>query len=327
MGDNAPSRSRAAIRVVTPVGIAIAFLILVAYYLLRGITDANAAYYLSRRVPRIVAIVVAGGGLGAAAATFQTLTNNRLLTPSILGIDALYILIQTAVVFVSGGGALVIRMPLANYLVSLGVITGISLTLIHAFAFSRRHGYVYLLLAGVVLTTGFRSVASFLQMLIDPNEFAVVQDSMFASLNNVSDELLLPTSFVAVAAVVVLTLRRRRLDVLFLGRDEACNLGVAVTTETRLLMSIAMILVASATALVGPLPLLGLVAANAARSVVPPWRHAALIPTAAAAAGIILLCADLAGESGLLDGLPVSATTRLVGGVLLLVLLVKGEKR
>ncbi|MCG0056936.1 iron chelate uptake ABC transporter family permease subunit, partial [Escherichia coli] len=48
----------------------------------------------------------------------------------------------------------------------------------------------FLLLIGIVFGTLFSSLSSFMQMLIDPNEFQVVQDKMFASFNNINTDLL-----------------------------------------------------------------------------------------------------------------------------------------
>ena len=67
--------------------------------------DINAGhmeYALSKRVPKLIAIVLTGGCIGFSTIIFQTITNNRILTPSVMGIDSLYVAVQTVIIFVFG---------------------------------------------------------------------------------------------------------------------------------------------------------------------------------------------------------------------------------
>ena len=74
-------------------------LILISGFLFIGVNSVNFRYALYRRIPKIYAMILTGTAIGFSSLIFQTVTNNRILTPSILGIDSLYVLLQTTVVF------------------------------------------------------------------------------------------------------------------------------------------------------------------------------------------------------------------------------------
>src|SRR5690625_6405778 len=95
----------------------------------------------------------------------------------------------------------------------------------------------------MILGTFFSSFTSFMQVLIDPNEFMVAQDKMFASINNVNTNLV----FLSIVLIIVLTIYfipfLKYLDVLALGKDHATNLGVPYQYDVKRLLIIVVILV------------------------------------------------------------------------------------
>lgn len=299
---------------------------LLAIYLGHGMTAANAAYYLSRRLPQVATIIVGASGLGVAATVFQTVTQNRLLTPSVLGIDMLYVLIQTVVVFFSGAEALVLARPQVGYLLSVTIMGVFVVVVLRPLFAGRDRGVAQVLLLGIVMGILFRSISSFLQMVIDPNEFSVIQDSVFASVNNVGTPVLLPAIPVWIAALVWLSFALRDLDAIALGREHAIALGVSYDSVVVNVLAPASVLVASATALIGPLPFLGLLASNVTRQFSPAWRHRVMLPASAIVATAALLGLDLLRRlTG--SAVPLGTTIQLIGGVLFIVLLVHGERR
>jgi len=240
--------------------------------------DGQWSYTFPRRLKRAAAVGVAGFAVAYSSLLFQTITNNRILTPSIIGFDALYLLIQGATIFLLGADT-TIAMNHQGYFLFNVVIMVLFAGLLYRFLFRREDQHIYfILLAGLVCGTLFRSVFSFLLVVIDPNEYQFIQDRMFASFNQVGGELLL----MAAVFVVLVSLYSFRfipvLDVLALGRDHAHNLGVDFKlTVNRLLMVVA-VLVAVSTALVGPVTFLGLLVVNIAYSFISSYRHQILIP-------------------------------------------------
>src|SRR5699024_808630 len=79
-------------------GIALLSILLYVFYELTG----NIGYILPKRIIKVVAIILTGGSIAIATTLFMTVTNNRILTPSIMGIDSLYLLTQTFIIYIFG---------------------------------------------------------------------------------------------------------------------------------------------------------------------------------------------------------------------------------
>lgn len=92
-------------------------------------------------------------------------------------------------------------------------------------------------------TQGNRSGASFMQMIIDPNEFSIVQGKMFASFNNVNSDVLLISVVIVLLVMIYMNDYIDILDVLSLGRDHAINLGLSYEKIVKVLLIITSILV------------------------------------------------------------------------------------
>lgn len=182
---------------------------------------------------------------------FQTIINNRILTPAIIGLDSLYLLFQTAIVFVAGSETLTLMSKQLHFVINVALMVLLA-GLLYKLLFQRENQNIYfLLLLGIICGTFFQNVASFMQMLIDPNEFLVVQDRMFASLNKVNGDLLWVAGAGMVLAVLYFRPYLSYLDVLSFGRDHALNLGVSYDRAVKQLLVLVAVLTAVATALVG----------------------------------------------------------------------------
>src|SRR5699024_5776061 len=218
-----------------------------------------------------------GGAIAFSTTIFMTITNNRILTPSVMGLDSLYLLIQTFIIFVFGSKSLVMMNSNINYLVSVGIMALFSLILFRILFRGEKNNIYFLLLIGMILGTFFSSLTSFMQVLIDPNEFMVAQDRMFASINNVNTDLV----YLSIALMLLVTLYYARfnkyLDVLALGKDDAINLGVPYDYVVKRLLIIVAILISIATALIGPITFLGLLVVNVAYEFLKTFRHFYLI--------------------------------------------------
>ena len=151
--------------------IAILLILLYIFYQLTG----NIGYILPRRIIKVVAIILTGGSIAFATTIFMTITNNRILTPSIMGIDSLYMLTQTFIVFIFGSKSLVMMNSNINYLLSISVMVIFSLLFYRLLFKGENNNIYFLLLIGMILGTFFSSFTSFMQVLIDPNEFMVAR--------------------------------------------------------------------------------------------------------------------------------------------------------
>src|SRR5699024_4913903 len=216
------------------------------------------------RFIKVAAIIVTGSAIAISTTIFMTITNNRILTPSVMGLDALYLLIQTVIIFLFGSGSLIMMNSHLNYMISIGLMILFSLLLFRILFRGEQQNIYILLLVGIILGTFLGSFTSFMQVLIDPNEFMVAQDRMFASINNVNSDLLYISLLIFGLVILYLLRFFKYLDVLALGKDQAVNLGVPYDHVVKHLLVIVVILVSVATALVGPITFLGLIVVNLA---------------------------------------------------------------
>ncbi len=301
-----------------------AFMLMAAFLFIK--LGSNWGYILPRRGTKILAIVLTGAAIGFSTVIFQTITNNRILTPSILGIDSLYMLVQTFVIFVFGSMSFVITSKEFNFLLSVGIMvlfTGLLFKLL--FQGGGRNLYL-LLLIGVVFGTLFQSMTTFMQVLIDPNEFLVVQDRMFASFNNVNTDILT----LAIAGLILTTLYFIRLykylDVLSLGREAAINLGVDYDYVVKRLLVIIAILTSISTALVGPITFLGLLVVNVAHEFLKSYQHKYLIIGTVLIAIIALIGGQLIVERVFTFSTTLSVIINFIGGIYFIYLLLRENK-
>ncbi|QTD39645.1 iron chelate uptake ABC transporter family permease subunit [Sporosarcina sp. Te-1] len=283
-------------------------------------------YALPRRGIKVLAMALTGVAIAYSTVIFQTITHNRILTPSIMGLDSLYILLQTVVIFFLGSSHITIVNRHVNFILSVATMVIFALIL-YQFLFKRGKRPIYfLLLVGIIIGTFFQSISTFLQVLIDPNEFMRVQDKMFASFNNVSGELV----WWALAIVILMFLIGMRsfneLDVLSLGRDTAINLGVSYDKVVKLMLVIAAVLISVSTALVGPITFFGLIVANLSYQFFKTYKHSVLIAGASVMSIIALVGGQWVVERVFTFSTTLSVIINFVGGVYFIYLLLKESR-
>lgn len=279
------------------------------------------AFVLPFRATKLAGMLLVGAAVATATVLFQTVANNRILTPSIMGLDALFVLLQTGTVFALGARGLGLAEPRLLFLAETAILVAFA-TVLYRFLLRDRGGSLHLLLlVGVVCGVLFRSASLLMQRVIDPEAFAVVQARLFASFNAVqADLLVVAAAAIGVAGLAVWRLLPR-LDVLLLGREAAIGLGLDHRRAQTTVLALVSVLVASATALVGPITFLGLLAANLAYRLMPTYRHALVIPAAILIAVIALVGGQLVLERVFGLDAALGMVIEFVGGIVLLALL------
>ncbi|PWA10088.1 iron ABC transporter permease [Pueribacillus theae] len=305
--------------------LAILSLILIAAFLFYDI-GPNWEYVLEKRTFKVIAIVLTGAAIAFSTVVFQTITNNRILTPSILGLDSLYLLIQTVVVFIFGSTTLTKMDNNVHFLLTVGLMV-LFAGVLYKILFKRNDQNIYfLLLIGLIFGTFFESFSSFMQVLIDPNEFQIVQDKMFASFNNIKTDLLVLASVLILLVSLYFASFVKYLDVLALGRDQAVNLGVDYDYVVKRLLVVVAILISVATALVGPITFLGLLVVNVTYEFLKTYRHTYLIFGSIFIAIIALVGGQLIVERIFTFSTTLSVIINFIGGVYFIYLLLKENK-
>lgn len=302
-----------------------AAVVVIAVYLFTDL-PGKWEYALGLRWRTIAGMVIAAAAVGAATVLFQTITANRILTPGIMGFDAVFMTIQVVTAFAIGPMLLVAAPAFASWTVELVLMAG-TVTVLYWWLFVRqRYDLHVIVLAGLVLGVMFRSLTSFLQRLLDPDTFAIVQDMLFASFTSIDRELLLPTAVLVVAGLASLWPVRRSLDVLSLGESTAISLGVAHRRVTMHVIVVIAVLVATSTALVGPVTFFGLLVANLAYGLVG-HRHLLSIPAAIAAGVIALVGGQLILDRLLGFSTELPVVIEFVGGLFFIILVITGRAR
>jgi len=305
--------------------LAIIAIILALLYLFYDLTG-NIGYILPRRIIKVVAIILTGGAIAFSTTIFMTITNNRILTPSVMGLDSLYLLIQVFIIFVFGSRTLVMMSNYFNYLLSIGMMILFALLLFNFLFKGEGNNIYFLLLIGMILGTFFSSFTSFMEVLIDPNEFMIAQDRMFASINNVNEDLVYISMILIVIALLYFIRFYKYLDVLALGKDAAINLGVPYDYVVKRLLVIVAILISIATALIGPITFLGLLVVNVTYEFLKTYRHSYIIPGAIFISIIALIGGQLIVEKIFTFQTTVSVIINFIGGVYFIYLLLKENK-
>lgn len=265
--------------------------------------------------------------IAVSSVLFQTITHNRILTPAIMGFDALYVLIQAAVIFSVGLNATALWNPAFKFLFEVLIMTAFSAALFQWIFTGAARSLHLVMLVGIVFGLLFRSLSSFMIRLIDPNEFLVLQDRMFASFNTVQTDLL-AVSVLTVAVVSLIGWRlRSTYDVLALGRDAAINLGISYRKTLMLTLMLIAVLVSVSTALVGPVTFFGLLVSNLAYMYMQSDKHRYTVPAAILLAVILLIGGQTILERVLGLNTAVSVIIEFVGGLMFILLVIRKTKQ
>lgn len=283
-------------------------------------------FVLGFRGRKLWGLALVAYAIAVSTVLFQTVTGNRILTPAIMGFDYLYQLVQTTLVFLLGGFAYATLDPQLRFVGDLLIMVVLSLALFR-WLFGRSSRSLHLLvLVGIVFGVLFRSLSGLMQRLIDPNEFAVLQDAFFANFNAIDTSLLM-LSTVLLALVSLFGLRLLpKLDVLLLGREAAIGLGVDHVRTVSAVLAIVAVMVSISTALVGPVLFFGLLVANLAYLVMPDYRHHYVLPAA-----VLLGLIGLIGGQAVLEHVfgyntALAIIIEFVGGLAFLFLLLRTKR-
>ena len=295
-------------------------------FLVYGLNPNSYQYALSRRIPKLIAIAMTGSGVAVSSVIFQTVTNNRMLTPSVVGLDSLYNLFQTLIVFSLGSLNVALMGSNLNFLIAGGLMIVFSLFLFKMMFRRENTNLFFLLMIGMIFGTLFSSLSSFMQMVMDPNEFLIVQNKMFASFNNVKSSLL-GISTITMGLTLFWVLKdAKKLDVIALGKEQAINLGIDYDRMVRKMLVAVAILVSVSTVLVGPITFLGILVTNLAYQMIKDYRHSIVIPTSILLSLLALIGGQFLVERVFQFNTTIGVIINFVGGLYFIYILLKEER-
>lgn len=283
-------------------------------------------YSMKIRIPKLIVMLITAFAIGGASIVFQSIINNTIVTPCLLGMNSLYTLIHTAVYFFAGSASIFAVNANAAFAMDV-LLMGIIATFIYSYLFKKtNHNVLYVLLIGTVLSSFFSSIQSTLTRIMDPNEYDTLLATLVASFNNINSEIIVLSVVILAALIFVLRKDLALLDVLTLGKDQAINLGVDYDRSIRRLLLGVTICIAVATAMVGPISFLGLIIANLSRQLLHTYRHSQLILGSALFGMIVLIGGQCIVERVYVYFVPISVFISVGGGIYFLYLLLKNRR-
>ena len=266
-------------------------------------------------------MLIAAFAIGCASLVFQSIINNRIVTPCLLGMNAMYTLVHTAVVFVVGSGSILATNANLSFAVDL-LVMSLCATFVYSYMFQKTgNNVLYVLLIGTVLSSFFGSIQSTMIRVMDPNEYDTLLATLVADFNNINVEVIAFSLLILTALGIFLRKDILLLDVITLGKDQAINLGVDYDRTVRRLLLGVVLCIAVATAMVGPISFLGLIIANLARQLLKTYRHGQLIVGAALMGMLAILFGQLISQHVFSYAVPVSTFITIGGGFYFLYLL------
>lgn len=274
---------------------------------LKGVASIRLEIIFDTRVPRVTAALLAGAALAISGAIMQTFTRNPLADPGILGVSNS-----------AGLGAVITLIVLGSTSFTTlfaGALAGAIVSAIVIFGLSSRGGLntMRLILVGVGMATGASAVTTLLLVQTDPwNQSKAITwlgGSTFGTTFN--QQLILLVVLIVVGFVLSRT--ARDLDIVALDELTPQVLGIALNKSKFLHISIAIVLAALATATVGVIAFVGLVAPHAARMLIGK-NHRWFLPMAATVGALLVVVADAIGRSVIAPAqIPAGISTAVIG--------------
>ena len=289
--------------------------------------DLNNTYAINKRSIRLWSMILVGISVAFSSVIFQTLTTNRILTPSIMGYESIFILFQTIIVFIYGDKAFKVITHQENFVYAIILMLIFSVFMYYLMFGKEKRGMLHLLLLGMVMGTLFQTLSQFMHVLIDPNEFSMVQNFMFVSFSKMNTSLLLIASGTMIITLIYCGFQIRYLDVLALGRDHAINLGLNYDKIVRRFMLIISVFVSVSTALVGPITFLGILVSNLTYELFNTRKHKHMLWISSLVACVFLIVGQFLVEHLFSFSTTVSIIINFIGGVYFIYLLWITRKR
>ena len=275
------------------------------------------------RATSLVVMAVVAFCQSVATITFMTVTNNRIITPSIMGFESLYTVIQTAAVYTLGAAGVVALQGTSQFLLQVLAMVGLSVLLYGWLLRGRYANIQVMLLVGIIIGGGMGAVSTFMQRLLTPSEFDVLTARLFGSVTNASSEYLPFAIPMVLIAGALIWANAHRLNVISLGRDVCINVGVDHGRQTIYMLVLVSILMAVSTALVGPMTFFGFLVATLTFQLAGTHDHRRLLPIGALTGFVVLAGAYFLMNHVFYAQGVVSIIIELVGGTVFLVVIMR----
>ncbi|KAB2331683.1 MULTISPECIES: iron chelate uptake ABC transporter family permease subunit [Bacillaceae] len=277
---------------------------------------------VERRIVAVVAMLIAAICHSLSTVAFQSITNNRIITPSLLGFESLYSTIHTSTMFIFGASAMVSFSGIGPFFLQVCLMVLMSLIL-YGWLLSGKYGNLQLvLLIGIIIGTGLNTISAFMRKLLAPSEFDLLQTRLIGSVNN-ADPAYFPIVIPMVIIVALLLyVFSRKLNILSLGKDVSTTFGVKYQSNVIYTLVLVAVLMSISTALVGPLTFFGFLVAILSYQAAPTYDHKYIFPMALAI-GFFVLTSAYFLMYHVFNSQAVSVFIELFGGIVFLIVILR----
>lgn len=273
------------------------------------------------RLPRTLMGVIGGFGLSISGYIYQLIFKNPLASPDIVGVSS----------GASAGAALAIvavsaSVPVISISAFIGAVTALIITLLTAYLVPGRNSYT-IVLAGIAIHSVAQTILMFLKLAADPEkQLASIEYWIMGSLNGISRDSLAIPFLTTLTGFIIMALLYRQILILSTSEEEAVSLGVHVTSLRFIILMLATLVVSSIICVTGLISFIGLIAPHIARLLTKRNDIFTYI-TSGFTGAILLTLADILARSVSPSELPVSIFTSLLGAPLLIILLIRANKK
>lgn len=273
------------------------------------------------RLPRALMGVIGGFGLSISGYIYQLIFKNPLASPDIVGVSS----------GASAGAALAIvavsaSVPVISISAFIGAVTALIITLLTAYLVPGRNSYT-IVLAGIAIHSVAQTILMFLKLAADPEkQLASIEYWIMGSLNGISRDSLAIPFLTTLTGFIIMALLYRQVLILSTSEEEAVSLGVHVTSLRFIILMLATLVVSSIICVTGLISFIGLIAPHIARLLTKRNDIFTYI-TSGFTGAILLTLADILARSVSTSELPVSIFTSLLGAPLLIILLIRANKK
>lgn len=273
------------------------------------------------RLPRALMGVIGGFGLSISGYIYQLIFKNPLASPDIVGVSS----------GASAGAALAIvavsaSVPVISISAFIGAVTALIITLLTSYLVPGRNSYT-IVLAGIAIHSVAQTILMFLKLAADPEkQLASIEYWIMGSLNGISRDSLAIPFLTTLTGFIIMALLYRQILILSTSEEEAVSLGVHVTSLRFIILMLATLVVSSIICVTGLISFIGLIAPHIARLLTKRNDIFTYI-TSGFTGAILLTLADILARSVSTSELPVSIFTSILGAPLLIILLIRANKK
>ena len=283
-------------------------------------TDNMAIAVLNVRLPRILLACLVGCGLSAAGTGYQTVFQNPMAAPDILGASS-GACFGAALAILTGQGAVMITV--FAFLASLLSVALVYLVGNH----TRGNRVVNLLLAGIIVGSLFSACTSYIKLVADPtNQLPQITYWLMGSLSGTRMGTVRFAAVCMAVGLVPLLLLRWRMNLLTLSPDEARAMGVHTDRLRLAVILSSTVLTAAAVSVSGMIGWVGLVIPHLSRRIVGSDCRR-LMPMSCLFGAAFLLLVDNMARCLTATEIPIGILTAFVGAPFFIYLMVRGGDR